>query len=93
MGRLFKLQFLGPLALFVATLCAELAVRAQRDVVTVAALEAEFLQLRLKRVERELASVPSGEKERLAKQRQELQTELKRAMGRAIEASASDRDP
>jgi DNA primase len=74
-------------------LIAELAVRAQRDVVTVAALEAEFLQLRLKRVERELASVPSGEKERLAKQRQELQTELKRAMGRAIEASASDRDP
>src|SRR6478736_3898801 len=28
MSRLFKLQFLGPLALFVATLCAELAVRA-----------------------------------------------------------------
>src|SRR5882762_4868463 len=28
MNRLFKLQFLGPLALFVATLCAELAVRA-----------------------------------------------------------------
>jgi hypothetical protein len=28
MNRLFKLQFLGPLALFVATLCAELAARA-----------------------------------------------------------------
>jgi hypothetical protein len=28
MNRLFKLQFLGPLALFVATLCAELAERA-----------------------------------------------------------------
>lgn len=28
MGRLFKLQFLGPMALFVATLSAELAVRA-----------------------------------------------------------------
>src|SRR6266446_9580437 len=28
MGRLFKLQFLGPMALFVATLCAELAARA-----------------------------------------------------------------
>ncbi len=28
MTRLFKLQFLGPLALFFATLCAELAVRA-----------------------------------------------------------------
>src|SRR5947207_14279985 len=28
MNRLFKLQFLGPLALFAATLCAELAVRA-----------------------------------------------------------------
>jgi hypothetical protein len=28
MSRLFKLQFLGPLALFIATLCAELAVRA-----------------------------------------------------------------
>jgi len=28
MNRLFKLQFLGPLALFVATACAELAVRA-----------------------------------------------------------------
>jgi len=28
MDRLFKLQFLGPLALFVATLCAELAARA-----------------------------------------------------------------
>src|SRR5688572_13790967 len=26
--RLFKLQFLGPLALFIATLCAELAARA-----------------------------------------------------------------
>src|SRR5258708_22780471 len=28
MNRLFKLQFLGPLALFVATACAELAARA-----------------------------------------------------------------
>src|SRR5258707_10471002 len=28
MNRLFKLQFLGPLALFAATLCAELAARA-----------------------------------------------------------------
>src|SRR4051794_34698786 len=28
MNRLFKLQFIGPLALFVATLCAELAARA-----------------------------------------------------------------
>ncbi len=28
MTRLFKLQFLGPLAVFFATLCAELAVRA-----------------------------------------------------------------
>src|SRR6266702_8781474 len=28
MNRLFKLQFLGPLALFVATLCAELSARA-----------------------------------------------------------------
>jgi hypothetical protein len=28
MNQLFKLQFLGPLALFVATLCAELAARA-----------------------------------------------------------------
>src|SRR5882724_3575350 len=28
MGRLFKLQFLGPMALFVTTLCAELAARA-----------------------------------------------------------------
>jgi hypothetical protein len=28
MGRLFKLQFLGPFALFAATLCAELAARA-----------------------------------------------------------------
>src|SRR5437667_11186520 len=28
MSRLFKLQFLGPLALFTATLCAELAARA-----------------------------------------------------------------
>src|SRR5437016_2556233 len=28
MNRLFKLQFLGPLALFVATVCAELAARA-----------------------------------------------------------------
>src|SRR3954470_2803111 len=28
MSRLFKLQFLGPLALFAATLCAELAARA-----------------------------------------------------------------
>jgi hypothetical protein len=28
MNRLFRLQFLGPLALFVATLCAELAARA-----------------------------------------------------------------
>jgi hypothetical protein len=28
MNRLFKLQFLGPLALFVTTLCAELAARA-----------------------------------------------------------------
>src|SRR4051794_18564917 len=28
MNRLFKLQFLGPLALFIATLCAELAARA-----------------------------------------------------------------
>src|SRR6478752_6257573 len=28
MNRLFKLQFLGPFALFAATLCAELAVRA-----------------------------------------------------------------
>ena len=28
MNRLFKLQFLGPLAVFVATLCAELAARA-----------------------------------------------------------------
>src|SRR6516165_9935681 len=28
MNRLFKLQFLGPFALFVATLCAELAARA-----------------------------------------------------------------
>src|SRR5436309_15597316 len=28
MNRLFKLQFLGPLSLFVATLCAELAARA-----------------------------------------------------------------
>jgi hypothetical protein len=30
MNRLFKLQFLGPLALFVATLCAELAAHALR---------------------------------------------------------------
>ena len=28
MSRLFKLQFLGPFALFAATLCAELAARA-----------------------------------------------------------------
>ena len=28
MSRLFKLQFLGPLTLFAATLCAELAARA-----------------------------------------------------------------
>ena len=30
MDRLFKLQFLGPLALFAATLCAELAARARQ---------------------------------------------------------------
>src|SRR5260370_40712135 len=38
MNRLFKLQFLGPLALFVATLCAELAARASSY-----ALGSEFL--------------------------------------------------
>jgi DNA primase len=68
-----------------ASLIAELSVQAQDDVVTPAGLEAEFLQLRLARAERELSAAPSGDKERLAKRRQGLQTELKRAM----EASAA----
>jgi hypothetical protein len=57
--------------------------------VTRPVLEAEFIQLRLARTERELAQAPSGEKQVLAGRRQELQHELRKAMGRAMEASAA----
>lgn len=69
-------------------LVAELAVTAGSDTVSRPVLEAEFIQLRLARVERELASAPSGEKKELATRRQELQRKFRKA----LEASAASEE-
>jgi DNA primase len=70
-------------------LIAELAVTGQRETVSPALLEAEFIQLGLARTERELALAPPAEMKELAGRRQKLQGELKKAMGRAMEASSA----
>jgi DNA primase len=59
------------------SLIAELTLKAQREAVTAAGLEEQFLALRAAGAKRKVDSAPAGEKEQLARRHQELLNELR----------------